>query len=236
METQLSPAARVADLALALPGAAAVFEHLGIDFCCGGGKSLESACQAKGLEVQAVLGALEAGRTQPAPADAHWQSEPLPALLDYIVQRHHGYVREAVPRLDAWLAKVIAAHGSRHPELLAIRHTFTAMAGELAQHMAKEELVLFPAIRQLGTASAGMSVAAPVERMIAEHEHAGRDLEEIRRASGDFIPPPDACATFRACYQGLEEFAADLRRHVHLENNILFPRALGLERRASPDA
>ncbi|HVA63028.1 MAG TPA: iron-sulfur cluster repair di-iron protein [Terriglobales bacterium] len=225
----------VGELAVAVPGAARIFESMGIDFCCGGHRTLGAACASQGIEVNEILAALEFGQTLPEKTDEHWQSEPLPALIGHIVARHHQYVRSEVPHIQRWLDKTVAAHGERHPELLRIRHHFAAMATELSQHMAKEELILFPAIARLaGHAAPGAtcfdSLAQPVRMMLLEHEHAGRDLAEMRQASGEFTPPPDACTTYRTLYRALAEFDADLRQHVHLENNILFPRALALEK------
>jgi len=236
-QTTISENRSLGELALEVPGAAGVFERLGLDFCCGGKQSLHAACASKGLDEREVLDALEFGRTLPKPADQHWQTEPLAALIQHIVRVHHAYVRRELPSLERWLDKVVAAHGQRHAELLDLRHSFAAMAAELSQHMAKEELILFPAIQRLAAPRPGERPAAqgfetlaqPVARMLAEHEHSGRDLAEMRRVSGDFTPPPDACATFRALYRGLESFDRDLRQHVHLENNVLFPRALELE-------
>ncbi|MGH9467606.1 MAG: iron-sulfur cluster repair di-iron protein [Terriglobales bacterium] len=221
----------VGDIAVQTPGATRVFDKMGIDFCCGGRKTLAQACQEKGLEVKTVLQALEEQSRKPAVAaapDPHWEKEPLQKLMTHIVARHHQYVRGEVPRIEQSLEKTITAHGARHPELQQVRHTFAAMASEMAQHMAKEELILFPAIARAETGQGGASLSAPVNMMMLEHDHSGRDLAAIRQASGDYTPPPDACATYRALYQALEAFEADLRQHVHLENNILFPRALGL--------
>ncbi|HWG37511.1 MAG TPA: iron-sulfur cluster repair di-iron protein [Terriglobales bacterium] len=236
--TTLSASRSLGELAVEVPGAAGVFERVGLDFCCGGKQTLHAACANKGLDEQEVLAALEFGQTLPAPSDQHWQSQPLAEIIQHIIGSHHAYVRRELPNLERWLDKVVAAHGERHAELLEIRHCFQAMASELAQHMAKEELILFPAINRLAepradarpAAQCFTTIAQPVAMMVAEHEHSGRDLAEMRRASADYTPPPDACATFRALYRGLEAFERDLHQHVHLENNMLFPRALELER------
>ncbi|MGH9392612.1 MAG: iron-sulfur cluster repair di-iron protein [Terriglobales bacterium] len=237
MNTTLSPSRSLGELATEIPGAAGVFERVGLDFCCGGKQTLRQACASKGLDELEVLDALDFSQALPAATDAHWRTEPLQALMKYIVEQHHAYVRRELPSLERWLEKTIAAHGQRRPELLTLRHSFEAMSSELSQHMAKEELILFPAISRLASPDAGtrpaaqcfQTLAQPVAMMLAEHEHSGRDLAEMRSATGDYVPPPDACATFRALYHGLEAFERDLRQHVHLENNILFPRALELE-------
>jgi regulator of cell morphogenesis and NO signaling len=223
----------VSDLALEVPGAAAAFDRLGIDFCCGGRRSLADACEAKGLELEPVLAAL-AALEGTAPAEPQWRSVPLGELTQHIARRHHQYVRAETPRLTAWLDKVVAAHGERHHELATLRAVFLRMSGDLAQHMAKEEMILFPAIARAaagdGAADAPTSavLAQPVRRMMAEHDIAGRDLAEMRQLTGGYQPPSNACTTWRVLYQGLAEFEADMHQHVHLENNVLFPRALAL--------
>jgi len=239
MQTEMIDSERtVGELAVGAPGAARVFERAGLDFCCGGKKPLREACREQGVDLEEILAALRASEEERAPApDAHWQLEPLPTLIAHIVERHHQYVRRETPHIETWLEKCIAAHGSRHPELMRIRHTFMAMAGGMAQHMAKEELILFPAINRMvagrtDPSGGATSLTQPVRMMLVEHDHAGRDLAEIRKLGGDFMPPPDACNTYRTLYQALGEFEADMKQHVHLENNILFPRALALEAEA----
>ncbi|MGH9415489.1 MAG: iron-sulfur cluster repair di-iron protein [Terriglobales bacterium] len=239
MSQTIAAETRVGEIAVALPGAARVFEHYGIDFCCGGKKTLRQACLESHLDAATLLNELEQAASESSePSDAHWREQPPRELIDYIVERHHQYVRSEVPRIERWLDKCVAAHGERHQELLTIRHAFEAMATEMAQHMAKEELILFPAIHRLAeppspnarpSATCFPSISHPIQMMLLEHEHSGRDLETMRSASGDFTPPPDACATYRALYEALQDFDRNLRRHVHLENNILFPRAIALE-------
>lgn len=232
----------VGDLAVQIPGAARVLDEKGIDFCCTGRRSLRAACDARGLDLKGVLIALEQGLDEGSlePVVA-WQVAALPALIAHIVSTHHQYIRQQTPHIQRWLDRVADAHGEARPEVMRIRHSFTALASELSQHMAKEELVLFPAIERVagGQPAVGLrrggwgfeGLAHPVRQMMLEHSHSGHDLADIRRASGDFTPPPEACTTFRALYLALEEFETDLRQHVHLENNILFPRALALEAR-----
>ena len=228
MPSAITPDSCLGELALEVPAAAGTFEKLGMDFCCGGRRTLAAACASKSLDVNEVIAALQpAAGAAPAP-DAHWRTAPLPEVIEHIVDRHHGYVRTETPRLQTWLDKVVAAHGARHAELARLRAVFTRMSGELAQHMAKEEMILFPAMRHL-EAGADAGLAHPVRRMMTEHEDAGRDLAEMRELSGGYQPPASACTTWRVLYQGLEAFEADLHRHVHLENNVLFPRALETE-------
>lgn len=226
----------VGELAAEVPGAAQIFQRANIDFCCGGKQSLEQACTAQGLDAQQLLSELEAAAAKVAgtpEAGGTWVNQPVDALIQHIVTTHHAFVRRETPTLQAWLDKVVRVHGERHPELTRVRHSFASMAADMAQHMAKEELLLFPAIARLAgpnppAPEAAQAIAAPVKQMIREHDNTGHDLAEIREATGDYTPPPDGCATYRALYEGLAAFELDMRQHVHLENNILFPRAMAL--------
>lgn len=239
MEHTIDATRTVGELATDIPGAARIFQETGIDFCCGGKRSLRAVCDAQGLEVHELLAALEAELSSPEPApDVHWKTGPVAALIAHIVEKHHGYIRAETPRIEVWMEKVVQVHGDRHPELLRIRHAFAGMASEMMRHMTKEEQILFPCIANLETpppagapapAASFATISMPVQMMMQEHDHTGRDLAEIRQHAGDYAPPPDACATYRALYQALAAFEADMRRHVHLENNILFPRAIALE-------
>ncbi|MEX0979820.1 MAG: iron-sulfur cluster repair di-iron protein [Gemmatimonadota bacterium] len=219
---------------------AGVFKRFGIDFCCGGGRTVQEACERKGVAYEELAQGLLAstasrsGSAQPDPRG--WK---LDFLADYIVNVHHGYVRETLPVLLQFSQKVARVHGERRPELVAIARLVEEIAGELEQHMRKEEEILFPYIRALvATGSDGGSVVLPGEDtadgamrlMEEEHDHAGELMRQIRELSGDFVPPEGACTTYRASYVKLEEFEEDLHRHVHLENNLLFPGTEKLER------
>src|SRR5215831_13995339 len=228
----------VRELALENPAATRVFERLHIDYCCGGGRTLAEACRVAGVSAERVLEALEDSGAAPA-EERDWNGAPLADLIDHIRNTHHAYTRDAIERIPLLLEKVIAAHGARHPELLRIQPVFSAVAQELTMHLMKEEMVLFPYIALLEEAAvAGESsppapfgtVANPVRMMEHEHDSAGEALREIRSAANDFAAPPDACISFQTLYRALGEFEADLHLHIHLENNILFPRALQLER------
>lgn len=217
---------------------AGVFEKYGLDFCCGGGVPLTEACRKKGLDPEVVARELEAATRGPGeggPNPAGWE---LDVLADHIEQTHHRYVREALPVVQQHAEKVARVHGANHPEVVTIADRFASVAGELTSHMQKEELILFPYIRAMVTDRvAGRpvrpapfgSVRHPIEMMEAEHQGAGDAMADIRRLSRDFTPPDDACTTYRVLFQELAQFEADLHRHVHLENNILFPRAIALE-------
>lgn len=217
--------------------AAAVFERHGIDFCCGGNRPIAEACRERGTDDRQVVAELEAvlASVQDQPRFAAWD---LDFLATYIVNNHHSYVRQAIGPMQAHTRKVAEVHGDHHPEVREIARRFDLVAAELTAHMAKEERVLFPYISQLAAATRGSeapvapfgTIANPIAMMELEHQNAGDALAAIRRLSAGFVPPPDACTTFKVTYQELQAFEKDLHRHVHLENNILFPRALDLER------
>ncbi len=226
--------ATVGSLVADRPGRARVFEKYGIDYCCGGARSLAEACGERGVDAAAVAADLEA-------YDAAHTGDPGPdaeattpaALADYVVATHHAYLREALPRLARLAAKVARAHGARHPETVEAARIFTAFAPAMEQHMEKEEMILFPMVRQLQAGEGGGfhcgSVANPVRVMMLEHDDAGADLARFRTLLHDYEPPADACNTFRAMLDGFRELEEDTHRHVHLENNVLFPAALRLE-------
>ena len=227
----------VRELAVETPNATRVFEKLKIDYCCGGGRSLGEACAAAGVEVAEVERLLEAaGSTAATPAAA--QSGMMSELIDYIVEKHHTFTRDEMKRVAALADKVAAKHGGNHPELLEVRDLFARLCEDLRPHMLKEEAVLFPYIKQLEQAAAAGgpspyapfgTVAYPVRMMMLEHDTAGEILRELRAASGDYTAPDDGCISYRTLYGALEELEADLHQHIHLENNVLFPRAAGLE-------
>lgn len=208
---------------------AAVFTELGIDFCCGGGRSTARACASAGVEPARLVDALTAvdARGADAPA-ADPRSWPLRRLVTHIEEEHHTYVRRTLPVLDAWTDKIARVHGGRHPELVEVRGLFQELAGEMTRHLDDEEQVLFPQVTALEAASPGGGPVADtvVKALEDDHEHAGATMRRIRDLTGGFRPPADACTTYRATFALLEEFEQDLHRHVHLENNVLFPRAL----------
>jgi regulator of cell morphogenesis and NO signaling len=231
----------VRDLAVENPAATRVFEKFGIDYCCGGGKSLREACQAANVVPDKLLDLLEtAGQGKNTNGNKDWKSEPLSDLIDHIVATHHTYTREELDRLDPLLAKVCSVHGQRHPELLRIQQLFGGLSQELTMHMMKEEQVLFPYIHRMEEAVLERrtiippmfgTVQNPVQMMIHEHDSAGQALHEMREASAGYTPPKDACVSFQTLYRALDEFERDLHQHIHLENNILFPRAVEMEQK-----
>jgi regulator of cell morphogenesis and NO signaling len=231
----------VKDLAVQIPGAARVFEKLGIDYCCGGGVALSEACGKAGLRIEDVVRSLEAAEGEPAPA-SDWSGAPLAALAQHIVEKHHSFTWSESARLEALLSKVLAAHGARHAELTGMQTTFSQMADELRTHMMKEERILFPYLAAMEQALAEKrevphamfgSVENPVRAMMKEHDSAGEALRALREAGHGYAAPEDACVSYRELYRSLEAFEADLHTHIHLENNILFPRALELEAAAA---
>ena len=228
----------VRDLVLENPNATRVFEKLGIDYCCGGMKSLEEACGEKKLSLNAVLKSLEEAAHSPAEPKREWKPAPLADLIAQIVDKHHKFTREEIIRLNALLEKVCGVHGKNHPELLTIRESFRGLAQELSTHLMKEEMILFPYILRMEEAVLQREpilpgpfgkVENPVRTMMQEHDSAGNALKAMREASANYAPPSDACVSFRTLYQAMEAFEADLHQHIHLENNVLFPRAIALE-------
>ena len=215
---------------------AAVFERFGIDFCCGGGRSFDEACLEAAAEPAEVQRALDALPPQRERSDDPAQL-PLDRLIDHIVSRHHAYIRSALPLIGGYLQKLVGVHGVRHPELARVAAHFERLAGELTLHMIKEEQVLFPYVRELAaTAVSGRhtpspfgSVENPIRMMRREHRDAADEMATIRFLTDGYLPPADGCTTYAVCLAELERFDQDLHRHVHLENNVMFPRAIALE-------
>ena len=227
----------VRELALEVPNATRVFERLKIDYCCGGGRNIAEACSDVGVRLDELSRLLaEAGAVG---ADARdFNAGPLSDLVRHILDTHHVYTREESSRIQALLEKVCAKHGGNHPELLEIRGLFLKLDADLQPHLLKEEQVLFPYILRLEAArtlggpapfAPFGTVENPVRMMMFEHDTAGDLLREIRAAAGDFRAAEDGCMSFRTLYQALEAFEQDLHQHIHLENNVLFPRAVELE-------
>lgn len=228
----------VGELTSDLPNAFRIFEKAGIDYCCGGKRSLADACSRAGVAIEPLVRALEAdAETAPAPA-IDWRARPLAELVRHIVGVHHVFTREELVRAGALLAKVCTVHGEKHPELHRVRASFERLRDELRLHMMKEENVLFPYTLALEEAqSRGARAAAPpfrtvknpVRMMDHEHESAGEELRAMRAASAGYAIPEGACGSYRALYASLEALESDLHMHIHLESNVLFPRAIELE-------
>lgn len=227
---------RVGEIVTGHPALARVFEQFGIDYCCGGKQTLEEACRTKGYDPQCVIDALASATDVPLDSPSiDAVTMTLTDLADYIEHTHHRYVREELPRLKTIAEKVANVHGEKDPRLHAVHETFLALKQELTMHMIKEEGILFPMIRQLeaGTAPSSFhcgSIANPMNQMELEHEHAGSALARLHVLTDDYTAPDWACNTYRVLMHGLMRFEQDLHQHIHKENNILFPRALVLER------
>lgn len=240
---QVDAKTTIRDLVGRYPQTRPVFEKHGIDYCCGGGKCLTDAANEHGLNLRALVDALEKALQVPSneakAIDKDWYAAPLAELVNHIVQVHHGYMKTALPRLRSLVPMVLKAHGTHHGEVLRqVQDLFTALDTELSSHLMKEEQVLFPYIvaaeahRQggpEGPAACFGSVGNPIRQMEHEHESAGQALAKLGEVTCDYALPADACPTFRAMYEELQRMEGDLHQHIHLENNILFPRAVELE-------
>lgn len=212
---------------------AAIFKKHNIDFCCGGKKKLEEVCEQKSIESEKIIEEIQ--QLNVANKIDEWDSWPLGKLIDYIIEKHHAYVLEQMPIIHAFLAKVAKVHGHAYPEVVGSLQLFESIMRELENHMMKEENVLFPYIKQLEenqqlSSSPFGSVENPIRMMEFEHEEAGDIMKHIAKNTNDYSPPPGACNTFKAAYHQLKEFEKDLHQHIHLENNILFPKAIELEK------
>jgi len=229
----------VAELVLEKPSRSRVFARAGIDYCCGGKRTLKDACQSAQVDSDDLLTAIAAADQQPDTGDqAQWQALGLTQLADHIIATHHAFLREELPRIDGLVDRVVAAHGENHPELHEVRRLYQLLVQDLMPHMMKEEQVLFPIIRQLeSTQAAGAalpqfhcgSVNNPIHAMEHEHQVVGDCLRDLRGLTGGYTPPEDACPTYHAMLDGLQNLENDLHTHIHKENNILFPKAAELE-------
>jgi regulator of cell morphogenesis and NO signaling len=229
----------IGEIAAERPGSIRVFEKYGIDYCCGGKISVADACARSGIAPEALIRELETPGAPDVRTDFEADSVALSDLIDHILARHHGFLKSELPRLSGLLEKVTGAHGAKHGNsLIPLSRTFGALRSELESHLMKEEMVLFPIIRKLETANEAAkkagpfhcgSVQNPIRVMEHEHDSAGHALEEMRGLTANYTLPADACNTYRALFTGLRELEADLHQHIHLENNILFPRAAQLE-------
>lgn len=236
----LTLAKTVRDYAIETPQTIPVFEKLGIDFCCGGNRPLEEACAAANLNLEDVLASLETALATPVQKnEKELQSGSLAELIAHIVSTHHVFVRREIPQIEKLVEKVHEKHGANHPELGHIRSVFHGLGQELMLHLMKEENILFPYVERMEESVLQRepilpppfgTVANPVRMMEHEHDSAGDALKALRQASDGYNPPADACTSFRALYTALANFEKDLHQHIHLENNVLFPKALAMEK------
>ncbi len=232
----------VREYATETPNATRVFEKLKIDYCCGGGRSLQDACAVAGVPLDEVERLLEQAGDGSGEMPPGVQSGTLAELIDYILDTHHAFTRDEMERITALAEKVVSRHGGNYPELQGVRSLFLKLCDDLRPHMFKEEMILFPYVKQLEQAAAQErpapyapfgTVGNPVRMMMFEHDTAGDILRELRATAGDYAPPADACISYRTFYEALEGFEKDLHQHIHLENNVLFPRAVELEKQVS---
>ncbi len=217
--------------------AAPIFEAYGIDYCCGGKKSLNAACMEKDVDAARLKAELELLPERGSLDVASWETS---FLIDYIVNTHHQYVKNMMPPIAAHAAKVATVHGAHHPEVREIAAIWQQVQMELESHMMKEERILFPFIKRLAAADRGEgqvsaggfgTVRNPIEMMEHEHDSVGVAMDHMRKLGSDYTPPEDACTTFQLLYRELDEFERDLHIHIHLENNVLHPRAIAMEER-----
>ena len=230
----------VRDVVLELPQATRVFEKLKIDYCCGGDTPLGEACATAGVEVANLERMLEDVRQADVQENGSldFAKTTLGALVGHILDQHHVYTKEEMARLEPLIEKVISAHGENHPELRTLGGLFQQLCADLKPHMFKEEQILFPYILEMETAALQNrpapfapfgTVNNPIRMMMTEHETVGDLLRELRALTSDYTVPPDGCISYQTLYQALEAFEKDLHQHIHLENNILFPRAIEME-------
>jgi regulator of cell morphogenesis and NO signaling len=217
---------------------AEVFEKYGLDFCCNGNRPLSEACEKKGINPDTVVNEVGEILTSESTDNNHYNEWELDFLVQYIINNHHAYVRKAIPQIQAHCKKVATVHGDNHPHMKKVKELFDEVAEEMQSHMQKEETILFKIIRYLvdsqrfnekpKTGGFG-SVKNPIDAMESEHDMAGGKMEQIRDLTNNYTLPEDACSTFALTYKQLDEFEKDLHKHVHLENNILFPKSIKLE-------
>jgi len=218
---------------------AQIFKNHKIDFCCQGNRSIQEAAEKSKIEPQVLINEINAIKQEVKEGTVDYKTWPLDLLADYIEKKHHRYVVEKTSILKTYLEKLCKVHGERHPELFEITDHFNKSAGELAAHMQKEEIILFPTIRKMVQAKQNGSkmeklhfgtVQNPIQMMMTEHENEGERFRLIDELSNNYTPPRDACSTYRVTYALLQEFENDLHQHIHLENNILFPKSTELEK------
>jgi regulator of cell morphogenesis and NO signaling len=235
----ISSESRLRAIALAQPATIRVFERFHLDYCCGGNRPLAEACAEKGIAAETVLAALAEATANVEPCVQDFARTTLAQLIRHIVQTHHAYVRGELPRLLPMAESSVAKHSPIYPEIDMVDRQLRQLADELIFHLNKEERILFPYIEALEQSHLNdgpvphacfASMESPVQAMLNEHDAAGALLREMRSATRDFAPPPGACPTLVGLYHGLDAFERDLHRHVHLENNLLFPRAIAMEK------
>ncbi|SHJ89265.1 regulator of cell morphogenesis and NO signaling [Tangfeifania diversioriginum] len=237
---QITPDTNVGEVVKTNFKAAEIFQANKIDYCCGGEQSISEACQKAGVETEQLISRLEEQLQESDPDADYINSMEMGTLADYIVNRHHSYVQKSIPVLKENLKKIADVHGESHPELAQVRDLFYKSAGELTKHMQKEELMLFPFVKKMERAhnehkplpkSPFGGVANPIVEMMEDHENEGERFEQISELTDNYQVPADGCATYQVTMKQLNEFEKDLHRHIHLENNILFQKAITMEKK-----
>jgi regulator of cell morphogenesis and NO signaling len=234
----INPEATLRSIALEQPATIRVFERFQLDYCCGGNRPLAQACAEKGISVDEVLSSLQSTAEKQGETKTGMEHAALSEVIRHIVETHHAFIRAELPRLDFMAHKVAGKHGPNHPGVMVIERNLEQLGEELMSHLMKEEQILFPYIQGLERSRQGGelphacfgTVESPIRMMILEHEGAAALFEEMRKATNGFTPWEGACPTSTGLYYGMAEFERDLHRHVHLENNLLFPRALEMEK------
>ena len=230
----------IREIAVESPATTRVFEEYKIDYCCGGGRKFYDACQSAGVAPEIVSEKIEQVLSSQTYNFETPPQQSVSELIDYILKNHHVYTKPELARLPALMSKVCRKHGAQHKELFALQTAFFELREDLIPHIKKEEVVLFPFIKHLEMSAANHisiprppfgTVKNPVSVMLTEHDTAGEILRRMREITKDYALPEGACPSFQALYFGLEELEKDLHRHIHLENNILFPRAVELEQK-----
>lgn len=236
----INSATTVREVAVQIPESTRLFETLKIDYCCGGNRPLTEACESAGVEVNNVMAMLAILSNANKETVIEFQNLSLTELIKHILDTHHVFTKSEMERIGALVEKVTNAHGANHPELFRVGELFQSLCAELQPHMFKEERVLFPYIQALEQATSSNeqrpfapfgTVNNPIRMMTTEHETAGSILHELRAVTSDYQVPPDACISYQTLYQAMSNFEKDLYQHIHLENNILFPKAVELESR-----
>lgn len=214
---------------------ASIFKQKGIDFCCNGNRTIENACIKKGIVATTLIDELTEITTLKRDGEIDYKSWPIDLLADYIEKKHHRYVESKIVEIIPFLDKVMRVHGGHHPELLEIGKLFKASAAELTEHMKKEEQVLFPYVRRMVEVNEVNApfgtIQNPIRIMMHEHEAEGDRFRKIAELSNNYTPPADACNTYKVTFHLLKEFEEDLHLHIHLENNILFPKSIAMEQK-----
>ena len=235
---QLDATKTVREVALAIPNATRVFEKIKIDYCCGGDRLLGDACARAGVQINDVERLLKENAAALSSEPADFQHLSLAELIVHILNKHHVFTKSEMERLDSLIVKVVAAHSDGHPELLSARDLLGQLFDDLRPHMFKEEQILFPYIVELeqsilqqrpGPFAPFGNINNPIGMMMMEHDAAGEILRELRKVTSDYSVPSDGCVSYQTLYQAIEAFEQDLHQHIHLENNILFPKAIALE-------